>query len=88
LSPVCVISRRSSEDFGRLAVKLRVMPHKPTELSSIPRFNLNPTPPNKASEPTSTSVTARAVECFPELKHWSENWSEARAAPAVAVAHL
>ena len=47
-----------------------------------------PDPPNKAPEPTSTSVTSRAIVCFPEMKRWTEKPIEARAAPAVAVAHL
>jgi len=44
--------------------------------------------PNKALEPTSTSVTLRAVVSFPEVKHWTEICLAARSAPAVAVAHL
>jgi hypothetical protein len=64
------------------------MPHKPTELSGIPSSNLNPTPPNKAPEPTATSVTARAIVSVSELEQQSTGRFEARAAPAVAVAHL
>ena len=45
-------------------------------------------PPNKAPEPTSTSVTLRAIVSSSELKHWTENPLAARSAPAVAVAHL
>jgi hypothetical protein len=44
--------------------------------------------PNKAPEPTATSVTPRAISRSAELKRRTENRSEARVAPAVAVAHL
>ena len=44
--------------------------------------------PNKALEPTSTSVTLRAIGSFSELKPWTANPQAARCAPAVAVAHL
>ena len=45
-------------------------------------------PPYKAPEPTSTSVTPRALSSTLEMKHRTEERSEARVAPAVAVAHL
>ena len=48
----------------------------------------NQTKPNKAPEPTSTSVTLRAIVSSSELKLWTENRLVARSAPAVAVAHL
>jgi hypothetical protein len=44
--------------------------------------------PNKALEPTATSVTPRAPSRSPELNQPTENRSEARVVPAVAVAHL
>jgi hypothetical protein len=44
--------------------------------------------PNKAPEPTSGSVTPRAIEGMVETKQWNENRSPARVAPAPAVAHL
>jgi hypothetical protein len=43
---------------------------------------------NKAPEPTSTSVMPRATVSFSELKHRTEVPNQARAMPAVAVAHL
>ena len=43
---------------------------------------------NKAPEPTSTSVTLRAIVCLSEMNLWTENRFTARSAPAVAVAHL
>ena len=47
-----------------------------------------PKPPNKALEPTSTSVTPRALSGAFEMKHRTGKRPEARVAPAVAVAHL
>ena len=44
--------------------------------------------PNKAPEPTSTSVTPRAFECMSELNPKNPARNAARGAPAVAVAHL
>jgi hypothetical protein len=44
--------------------------------------------PNKAPEPTSTSVTLRAIVSFSEMKHSTEFRIPARSVPAVAVAHL
>ena len=44
--------------------------------------------PNKALEPTSTSVMPRATLSFSDLKQWIESSNEARVMPAVAVAHL
>jgi hypothetical protein len=43
---------------------------------------------NKAPEPTSCSVTSRAIAPSIELKHQNPNRLEARAAPEQAVAHL
>ena len=45
-------------------------------------------PPNKAPEPTSRSVTPRAIEGKAEMKQWHESRSAARVAPEQAVAHL
>ena len=45
-------------------------------------------PPNKAPEPTSTSVTLRAFVGSSEMKLWTDVRFAARSAPAVAVAHL
>jgi hypothetical protein len=47
-----------------------------------------PAVPNKAPEPTTTSVTPRAIECVVELKQMNSDRSEASGAPAVVVAHL
>ena len=44
--------------------------------------------PNKALEPTRTSVTLRAIVSSSEVKLSNEIRSAARSAPAVAVAHL
>jgi hypothetical protein len=44
--------------------------------------------PNKAPEPTPTSVTLRAIFSSSDLKLWTENPLAARSAPAVVVAHL
>jgi hypothetical protein len=44
--------------------------------------------PNKAPEPTTTAVTSRAIEFKSEMKRSNKIASEARAAPAVVVAHL
>ena len=44
--------------------------------------------PNKALEPTSTSVTLRAIVSSSEMKRWTAVPIPARSAPAVAVAHL
>ena len=44
--------------------------------------------PNKAPEPTSTSVMPRATLPLSEMKLQTELPNEARATPAVAVAHL
>ena len=44
--------------------------------------------PNKTLEPTSTSVTLRAIVCSFEMELWTDNLLGARSAPAVAVAHL
>jgi hypothetical protein len=44
--------------------------------------------PNKAPEPTATSVTLRAIDTFSELNLWNINRFAARSAPAVSVAHL
>ena len=45
-------------------------------------------PPNKAPEPTSTSVTLRAIVSSSEMKLPNVDRFQARSAPAVAVAHL
>jgi hypothetical protein len=45
-------------------------------------------PPNKAPEPTSCSVTSRAIVPLIELKQQNPNRLQARAAPEQAVAHL
>ena len=45
-------------------------------------------PPNKAPEPTSTSVTLRAIVPISEMKLRTDVRLQARSAPAVAVAHL
>ena len=71
-----------------LAEKLKIMPHNPTEPKVFFSSNLNHTPPNKALEPTATSVMPRAIVCFFELKLQTEVLNQARATPAVAVAHL
>jgi hypothetical protein len=47
-----------------------------------------PKPPNKAPEPTSCSVTPRAIEAEAEMKQRKEGRSAARVAPEQAVAHL
>jgi hypothetical protein len=47
-----------------------------------------PALPNKPPEPTTTSVTPRAIECVVELKQMNRNRFEARGAPAAVVAHL
>jgi hypothetical protein len=44
--------------------------------------------PNKAPEPTPTSVTLRAIESYSEMKRRTEICFAARSAPAVVVAHL
>ena len=44
--------------------------------------------PNKTLEPTSTSVMSRAIVSFLEVKLRTEFQIQARATPAVAVAHL
>jgi hypothetical protein len=44
--------------------------------------------PNKAPEPTSTSVTLRAIVPIAEMNHRTEIHFQARSAPAVTVAHL
>ena len=44
--------------------------------------------PNKAPEPTSCSVTSRAISRLSEMKLQTENRILARAAPEQAVAHL
>ena len=49
---------------------------------------LFPEPPNKAPEPTSHSVTPRAVSRESEMKHCTDNRHAARVAPERAVAHL
>jgi hypothetical protein len=49
---------------------------------------LNPKRPNKAPEPTSTSVMPRAIVCFFEMKPRKQFPNQARVTPAVAVAHL
>ena len=43
---------------------------------------------NKAPEPTTTSVTPRAMLRLSEMKQQTENRIEARVVPAVVVAHL
>jgi hypothetical protein len=45
-------------------------------------------PPNKAPEPTPTSVTPRASSRMTESKHWSADPNSARGAPDAVVAHL
>ena len=45
-------------------------------------------PPNKAPEPTSSSVMPRAIVPSSELKQRTEFLNRARAMPAEAVAHL
>jgi hypothetical protein len=45
-------------------------------------------PPNKAPEPTPTSVTPRASSRMTETKHWSADPNPARGAPDAVVAHL
>ena len=45
-------------------------------------------PPNKALEPTSTSVMPRATLPFPDLNGRTALPNPARVTPAVAVAHL
>ena len=52
------------------------------------RSSIRTIPPNKALEPTSTSVTSRAIEFILEMKQMSPDRNAARGAPAVAVAHL
>jgi hypothetical protein len=47
-----------------------------------------PKAPNKAPEPTPTSVTPRASSRSLDLKPWSAAPHPARGAPAVVVAHL
>ena len=44
--------------------------------------------PNKAPEPTTFAVTARAIVRFTEMKQRNPNRDAARAAPAKVVAHL
>src|SRR5688572_23482024 len=44
--------------------------------------------PNKATEPTSTSATARAISGDSARKQQTENRDAARGAPAPVVAHL
>jgi hypothetical protein len=44
--------------------------------------------PNKAPEPTSRSVTPRAIVLFSEMKQRTSNPNPARVAPEQAVAHL
>ena len=48
----------------------------------------NPSQPNKAPEPTSRSVTPRAISRESELKPRTDNRITARVAPEQAVAHL
>ena len=48
----------------------------------------SPKPPNKAPEPTTTSVTPRAILRSSEVKQRTEARSEARVVPAAVVAHL
>jgi len=43
---------------------------------------------NKTPEPTTTSVTLRAIVCSSEMKYWTEIHFAARSVPAVVVAHL
>jgi len=45
-------------------------------------------PPNKAPEPTSTSVMPRATLPSSDLKERTDDLNKARVMPAVAVAHL
>ena len=52
------------------------------------RSSATGTQPNKTLEPTSTSVTLRAIVSLSEMNRWTENRPIARSAPAVAVAHL
>jgi hypothetical protein len=47
-----------------------------------------PGAPNKPPEPTTTSVTPRALELFSEMKPPTETRLPARVVPAVVVAHL
>ena len=44
--------------------------------------------PNKALEPTPTSVTPRAIAPTSEMNHQTENRLQARVVPAAGVAHL
>jgi hypothetical protein len=55
--------------------------------SATPEIQV-PAVPNKTPEPTTASVTPRAIECVVELKQMNSNRSEARGAPAAVVAHL
>ena len=79
-------SRGEANEQSRL-FSLRTM--KP-EIRDARRHLMAPKakPPNKALEPTSTSVTPRALSGASEMKHRTEKPSKARVAPAVAVAHL
>jgi hypothetical protein len=45
-------------------------------------------PPNKAPEPTPTSVTPRAFSRVTEMKRWIADRNPARGAPDAVVAHL
>ena len=45
-------------------------------------------PPNKTPEPTTMSVTPRAISRVIEMKPQTENHHAARGAPAMVVAHL
>ena len=77
--------------FDRLSVRRQKGSECEVErLSGRPIFSLfAPVKmPNKAPEPTSTSVTLRAIASSSEMNLRTEVRALARSAPAVAVAHL
>jgi hypothetical protein len=57
-------------------------------LDSLAPDSQVPALPNKPPEPTTTSVTPRAIECIAELKRMNPSRFVARGAPAAVVAHL
>ena len=59
--------------------------------TSVRRFTLNPRmfdPANKTPEPTTFTVTSRAIVRLIEMKQQNPDRDAARAAPAKVVAHL
>ena len=62
--------------------------HQTMKSEVLAPYAVTGTQPNKALEPTSTSVMPRAISSFSELKPRIEFPNQARVMPAVAVAHL